>query len=441
MSKKSSRFVVAVAWSAALLVLIGGQAARTIGAPAHTDEIYWTGSAYYLDLALRRETRHPDWQLLPARENPSIGKYLIGASLRAGGTRVETPDLLGVFYLIFRPTPGAWGDDPESVAKRQAVVDRVRPETIRARERADFRPVPAGALFAGRALMVAFGLITAVGLANLGRLCGEPGAGGLAALAFAAHPIAVEAYTRIGVDILALGFAVAAVNLLVVLVRRDWEFPRHRRRDVVIWGLGLGSLLALACGSKMNAVVVVVLAQAVGLALIGVRIARRRWRPLAPLAALAIAAAVAAVAFIIANPTLYRDAWGGLWALVDEHRQTARIQAAFAGTLLSDPGARLQALGVLLFRRREGLWLAAAIIAWRTAAALRARSAMIVVAAWWWIALASLAAWLPFAWGRYALPLLPPTVLLLAEALVAAAGSSLTTPHSWRIKWYREGRR
>ena len=64
---------------------------------------------------------------------------------------------------------------------------------------------------------------------------------------------------------------------------------------------------------------------------------------------------------------------------------------------------------------------ATAAIAWRTAAAWRARSAMIVVAAWWWIALASLAAWLPFAWGRYALPLLPPTVLLLAEALVAAA--------------------
>ena len=122
------------------------------------------------------------------------------------------------------------------MAKRQAVVDRVRPETLRARERADFRPVPPGALLAGRALMVAFGLFTAVGLVNLGRLCGEPGAGGLAALAFAAHPIAVEAYTRIGVDILALGFAVAAVNLLVVLVRRDREDARHRRRDVLIAG-------------------------------------------------------------------------------------------------------------------------------------------------------------------------------------------------------------
>src|SRR5687768_1535066 len=92
-----ARFWVAVAWSAVLLVLVVGQAAWTAGAPAHTDEIYWTGSAYYLDLILRGETRHPDWQLLPARENPPIGKYLIGAALKAGGTSVETPDLLGEF--------------------------------------------------------------------------------------------------------------------------------------------------------------------------------------------------------------------------------------------------------------------------------------------------------------------------------------------------------
>ena len=114
-------------------------------------------------------------------------------------------------------TPSPWRS-----ARRSSTASAPRPSAPANGPASD--PVPPGALVAGRALMAAFGLFTAVGLANLGRLCGGRGRG-LAALAFAAHPIAVEAYTRIGVDILALGFAVAAVNLLVVLVRRDWEPP------------------------------------------------------------------------------------------------------------------------------------------------------------------------------------------------------------------------
>ncbi|MHC5540680.1 hypothetical protein ACYOEI_20875, partial [Singulisphaera rosea] len=113
------RGVVDTLTTLALLVIVGGLSMLSFGDERpHVDEVYWIGSAYYFDLAvLRGELDHPDWRLLPARENPPIGKYLIGAVLYAGGIRVETLDALGSYYLTFWD----WGKG-EDRAKRQAVV-------------------------------------------------------------------------------------------------------------------------------------------------------------------------------------------------------------------------------------------------------------------------------------------------------------------------------
>ena len=43
--------------------------------PVSLDEIYWIGQTYYYHLAFERmEWPHPDWLLLPARNNPPVGK-------------------------------------------------------------------------------------------------------------------------------------------------------------------------------------------------------------------------------------------------------------------------------------------------------------------------------------------------------------------------------
>jgi hypothetical protein len=84
--------------------------ARPGSEPVVEDELYWIGSAYYHHLAFgQRDTSNPDWRLLPARENPPVAKYVIGASLAFAGQSVESLDLLGGFYLLFAQVPGAWG--------------------------------------------------------------------------------------------------------------------------------------------------------------------------------------------------------------------------------------------------------------------------------------------------------------------------------------------
>ena len=57
----------------------------------HEDEIYWIGSSYYYQLAVvEGDASNPDWQLLPARENPVLGKSVIGLALQIAGHPVTT---------------------------------------------------------------------------------------------------------------------------------------------------------------------------------------------------------------------------------------------------------------------------------------------------------------------------------------------------------------
>ncbi len=93
----------------------------TSGNRLQEDEIYWIGSAYYYHLAvIEHDAANADWQLLPARENPALGKYVIGAALHVFGRSIDTPDLLGSFYLVFAICP-PWGTG-DAYQKRQSVA-------------------------------------------------------------------------------------------------------------------------------------------------------------------------------------------------------------------------------------------------------------------------------------------------------------------------------
>jgi hypothetical protein len=153
-----------------------------------------------------------------AREDPPIAKYLIGAVLRVGGQRVMTLDRLGCFYLAFRDLPGAWGLG-RAYEKRRAVVARMSPEVRDAPGDRHCRTIPGNELLPVRILMASLGYLVALGVYALGcRWCG-PRTGMLASLIVAVHPVAVEAYTRAGSDIVALAFSVAAVALLASILR------------------------------------------------------------------------------------------------------------------------------------------------------------------------------------------------------------------------------
>jgi hypothetical protein len=388
------------------------------------DELYWIGSAYYFDLAfVRGEWGHSDWQLLPARENPPFGKYLIGAALYAGGVRVTSPEKLGGFYFVFRDR--GWGQQIESRAKRQAVVDRVSPEAQQAMGAGIYQALSPSELRIGRALMAVFGFLCALGIVSIGRATSGIISGVLSGVAFVLHPIVIEAYTRISVDIIALFFSILTVRLLLAILPTAWDGAEISRGRATMLAIATTGTLVAACGSKMNALIVVALTISVCLAVCVKAIVsgERPWRRSAW--SLGLALVFAPLVFVALDPTLHPDITSGCRALVEEHRLTALLQREF---LLTEtwlrPGLARAAAVSKLVGMREGMFLIILGTAfWQSVDGLRRFSFNTVICLWWWIALVLVVWWIPFAWGRYALPVLPPGLLLLSKSLVQFAGA------------------
>lgn len=388
-----------------------------LGGEVEIDEIYWVGSVYYYDLVMiERLPLHPDWQLLPSRENPPVGKYLIGAALMLQGDRITNLDPLASFFLHYAELPGAWGRG-SSVAKRQAVVDRMSKESRNARERSEYQPLSDRMLRSGRWLMLVMGLLATAGVMVLGWQIAGPATSTLAGLLFALHPITFMTAVRISVDLIALAFSIAAILALSLLLNAHTCGHEDSRRRELGLPVMLGVCLALACGAKMNATVVLITTLIVWMVLLV--LPGRRWKRLALVVSGALA--ISAVVFVVINPALYPDPMNGLIALIRENAISAGIQAEFIGDGLTSLSDRFRALSVLVCGRR--LWLGAALlllVAMQTVRGLwRGDLALLVVCLWWWVAVLAVGLWLPFAWPRYALPLLPPTALLIASGIIS----------------------
>jgi len=386
------------------------------GVSSHADEPAWIGSAYYFELLVRGEAHHPDWWLLPARESPPVGKYLFGATLRMRGRPIRSIEPLASWYESLRRLPGSWGTGADA-ADRRAVVDRLSPTTRVAVRQGSYRPIGPQELLAARLLAAAFGIVCALALASVGRACGGPASGLLAGVAFAVHPLAVEAYTHALFDIIALAFSVLAVRALIALLGPIRGEPASRGRSLGR-GVAAGVLLALAVGTKMNALVVAALSPVLLLVLIG-RGCRGRSRDVEVLGpALILGLAVGAAVFVAINPTLHRDVPGGLRDLFEEPARTSTIQAAFIPGFLGSPAAKWDAVGRLVGRRPAVMILLVALSLGPTWLGLRRLTGRTVVVLWWWLGLVMVTAWIPFPWSRYALPVLPPATVLTADALV-----------------------
>ena len=468
----------------------------------HEDEIYWIGSTYYYQLAVvKGNASSPDWQLLPARENPALGKYVLGAALQLSGHPVTTPDLLGSFYLIFADIPGAWGTE-KAFDKRLAVAMRVDPAMRDQIRSGQALPLADNQVATARRVMLFFGMLSAIGIAVLGRQCNWTAGGLIAGLLFSLHPIVIEAYSLAMIDIIAIAFCIWFMIGLLAILRfpasrlasgsnpdgssahklkhrplrsqsaRDKSADNTKVAKASAWSasqwlqgslliLFTATMLAFACGSKMNSLVVAATAAACGMGCLTKSVAWRKGQvdaasskapthgaqppPKEPqrnaagdrtwmLIAVAI---LAATLFIGANPTLYGDPVDGVLALSYEHQLTADIQEVMLGGRLTSVGQRMQAVAELVCGTP---WIFAALglaVVWFTYQNIRQPSLGIVIAVWWITAMLLLMIWLPFAWDRYALPLIPPTVLI-AGGTVEQAGrwvwSKLTVPRQAAVR-------
>ena len=449
----------------------------------HEDEIYWIGSSYFYQLAVvEGDASNPDWQLLPARENPVLGKYVIGLALQLAGHPITTPDLLGSFYLIFADIPGAWGTG-EAFEKRLAVATKVTPSKRDLIRSGQELPLDDSQLVTTRRTSVVFGMLAAIGIAVIGQQCKWKAGGLIAGVLFSLHPIVIESCGLAMIDIIALAFSIwfmiGIINILGLAtnpaVECDHELAeksaqpassKQRSRDdadratvakqTIFFSsrkwlqqasitLLTGILLAFACGSKMNSLVVAATAAICGMWYVAklvqqqVKINRSSEKhkttddsEAQPISAnvairsnqvsmLLFVAIIAVFVFIGSNPTLYGDPIDGVMALSYEHTLTADIQEIMLGGRLNRVSERLRALADLVCGGPIAFTILCLIVAWAAYDCTRNRSMGIVVLLWWSIALLLLIMWMPFAWERYTLPIIPPTMLILG-AVTERAG-------------------
>lgn len=388
-----------------------GFSARPASSPVLVDEIYWIGSAYYFHLATgARDLAHPDWRLLPARENPPVAKFVIGTSLAAAGQAVTTPDLLGAFYLLFEGTPGAWGGAADQ-AKRRAVVSRMTVDERKMIITSGRVNLPANWLQPAR-----LGMITCVFFASLALFLIGRGLVGaipalLASLCLPLHPIASEALNHALSDAPAMMFSIGATGLLAVCLRAEARGHGSCGRRGAL-ALSAGAAAGLSCATKMNALVILPVAAA-GFGFLLVRAFRSAgFRAcLTPLILAGVFMTAALMTFLAVNPALHGDWWLGVQATVEEHRITGRIQASFLQDSLKTFPERLSAVGLLLASSRWAwLPLLAAALLLLSSSSMGHR----FVAAWWLSSWLLVSIWIPFPWLRYAAPMVAPSMLLLA---------------------------
>ena len=386
--------------------------------PLGEDEIYWVGQAYYFHLAFAQwNWRHPDWQLLPARENPVLGKYVIGLGLRLNGLSVTSPDWLGVFYIIAKDRPNAWGDVHDR-AERQAVLNRMAPAT---RELAWVQGLfehPVEYATTARAIMLLFGALAIVLVFVLTALYTKPLTAFLAAVAFALHPAVVSGYTEVGADILAIAFSLLAVVHFAWVERCVWRRNARPGLARALVCAGGAFSVAFAVGSKMNAVAVGFLGALLCLVFVA-RYLRHRMPEAKDSAVTMVCLLILSLAlFVGSNPGNYPNPVKGVWSVYAAQQRSLEVQKGIPAKRhpLRSASERIRAMAGLTALHPAAFALIFGALVFQVLAAHRAGQPLPLIALWWLVAFVAVTAWLPFARPRYALPVIAPSVILVAGA-------------------------
>lgn len=392
--------------------------------PLDEDEIYWVGQAYYFHLAFERwDWTHPDWQLLPARENPVLGKYIIGLGLRLNGLSVTTPDWLGIFYIIAKDRPNAWGDVQDR-AERQAVLDRMTPAKRElALVQGQFEH-PIEYATTARAVMLLSGVLAILLVFALTALYTKPLTAFLVAVVFALHPAVVAAYTEVGVDILAIVFSLLAVVHFALIERCVWR-RSARPGWCRAWVCAVGGLsVAFAVGSKMNAVVVGLLGALLCLLFIAKFLRHRVHEAKESAAIMLCLLIISLTVFVSSNPGNYPNPVKGVRSVLVDQQRSLEVQKGIPAKRhpLRSASERLLAMADLTALHPAIFGLVLGAFFFHVIAARRAGQPLPLFAIWWLIACVAVTAWLPFARPRYVLPVIVPSVILLASAVDRLAG-------------------
>lgn len=387
--------------------------------PVDPDEVYWIGSSYYYHLAFERgEWSHPDWSLMSARENPPVSKYVMGLGLAMAGQHVVDRDMLGCFVLMFKD-PRKWGEGAYYERRVADLGGMTSEKCARPLGGPGVRNKPALLLHARRVMLVTT-LLASLAILTLGASVANPATGFLASQLFLLHPMTVFTYNHAMADAVAVLFSVIAAMAIWLFVQRFVDIKPVSRRDALVLALFTGSALALACGAKMNSLILVML---FGVAVAGVALTtfRRgeRGRAVHVLAYGATTGVIALLVFALINPAILADFSGALQALFAEQR------VGLEYTMRAMPELRLQGLddkfGAVSHIAFGPLSFILGAVVCLVPAVRSRRLGLWVVAAWWTIAVVVVTVWIPIAWARYVLPIVAPSALLLAYALVRGA--------------------
>ena len=261
------------------------QAAETV--PFHGDESEWISAGRYfrfvfLDRDLTSQVWRPSWL---NRDQPPLGRYIIGGIVWASGT---DPDKVNRTY--------AWDRDHETNLRDGRVPD----DSI-------LGPV--------RRSMAIVGAVSIVLLFVAGRMVGGTLVGAVAGLAATSSPLlqsySVQARTE---SLLALFSTLALVTLLAFARRYQ------QRGALVRVGWLVGPLLGLALATKLTAAVAIVGACAYGAV---AALARLRAAPREAVRSIAWSAATGLVATLVwvgVNPFLWPDPVGRTWSMLTQQQ-------------------------------------------------------------------------------------------------------------------------
>jgi 4-amino-4-deoxy-L-arabinose transferase-like glycosyltransferase len=281
-------------------------------------------------------------------------------------------------------------------------------------------PLPRAVVGAARTTVLVCAVLGSLLLFLLGWSTGDRLAGLIASQLILLHPVATAAAGHAMSDTIALLFAIAAAWAVAAWYRRLASPVPPALSHGLGAALLAGAALGLACGAKMNALVLVLLAGA----LTALAIAPR-WREVAARAAvragvhgLVVLAAALAV-FVAINPAILNDFPGAIAAGITEHRITEATQVDLRDPHPAGLGGKLAAVVAMAFYGWEFFVVMLGLVAW--CAVRRWEDPGVRVAVIWWaFALGAVTLWLPFAWPRYVLPLLAPSAWLAGLALAAA---------------------
>jgi 4-amino-4-deoxy-L-arabinose transferase-like glycosyltransferase len=262
----------------------------------------------------------------------------------------------------------------------------------------------------------------------LGTVAGDRVAGLIASQLLLFHPVAASAASHAMSDTVALLFSIAAAWAVLSWYRHFAHAPSPDLRPGWPHSLATGAALALACGAKMNSLILVLLA-GVMVAFVIVQHGRNGFRREAIRAAAhgLLILAVGVTIFSIINPAILIDFPGGLAATVTEHGRTESIQVDLRYPHPVGLAGKLEAVISMGFYGWPLFSLMLATVIWAVARRWHDDAVRFAVC-WWLIALAGVTLWLPFAWPRYVLPLLAPSVWLVGMAL--ASGIRWMARHS-----------